>query len=189
MCRRTALRSTEAIRGARDSRAERAAARAADPQNLIWVMPAEERMQDVIVVVSRGSLSRCGLPSPCPTAATVIAADGGVDRAHALGLRDRRRDRGLRLGDAGRPRRRRSATGRGSSGTRPRRTRPTSSSRSMPRSRSRPRGCVVVGAARRPARSPAGGRCCCSATSATPRSRSTPSSAAPASTSSAASGR
>ena len=56
---------------------------AADPQNLTWVMPAEERViePDVVVVASG--------PGPAmtlPRASTVVAADGGLDRAAALGL-------------------------------------------------------------------------------------------------------
>ena len=61
--------------------------RTADPQNLIWVMPAEVRMEarTVIVVAGGGALAE-PLPGPMPEVATVIAADGGADRALALGL-------------------------------------------------------------------------------------------------------
>jgi thiamine pyrophosphokinase len=43
-------------------------------------------MQDVIVVAAGAPLAE-RLPVALPAAATVIAADGGIDRAHALGLR------------------------------------------------------------------------------------------------------
>jgi thiamine pyrophosphokinase len=43
-------------------------------------------MQDVIVVAA-GAPSAEGLPVALPTPATVIAADAGIDRARALGLR------------------------------------------------------------------------------------------------------
>jgi thiamine pyrophosphokinase len=50
-------------------------------------MPAEERVQDeVVIVVSGGGSSRADVPHPLPDA-PAIAADGGVDRALALGLR------------------------------------------------------------------------------------------------------
>jgi thiamine pyrophosphokinase len=78
---------SRALRGARDSRAERAVERAADPQNLIWVMPAEEGVSNEIVVVVAGG------PAPAPEAAlavpagaTVVAADRGLAHAWALGL-------------------------------------------------------------------------------------------------------
>jgi thiamine pyrophosphokinase len=63
------------------------AQRAADPQNLIWVMPAEvcALQHETIVVVSGGQTLSTPLPE-LPAGATVIAADGGVDRALALGL-------------------------------------------------------------------------------------------------------
>jgi thiamine pyrophosphokinase len=63
------------------------ARRATDPQNLIWVMPAEvcALKPETIVVVAGGD--PLGGPSHrLPEGATVIAADGGVDRALALGL-------------------------------------------------------------------------------------------------------
>ncbi len=43
-------------------------------------------MEGTILVVAGGDLSTVALP-PLPEGAMVIAADGGVDRAHALGLR------------------------------------------------------------------------------------------------------
>ena len=91
----------------------------------------------------------------CRPARAVIAADGGVDRALALGLHvdvgigdfDRSRPAGLAAADAGRSAR--------SSATRPPRTRPISSWRSRRRLRSSPSRIVVVGGGRRPARPPA----------------------------------
>ena len=90
---------------------------------------------ETIVVVAGGQPSGAPARADCPRRAFVIAADGGVDRALALGLHV-----DLAIGDfdsvtpAGLARSRRRA--RGSSGTRPPRTRPTSSSRSTRRSRS-----------------------------------------------------
>jgi thiamine pyrophosphokinase len=59
--------------------------RAADPPNLIWVMPAEERVEhELVVVVAGGDATRSAVAVPAGT--PVIAADGGLDRAFALGL-------------------------------------------------------------------------------------------------------
>ena len=43
--------------------------------------------QDIVIVVAGGGPSQAAAPGPLPPRATVIAADGGVDRALALGLR------------------------------------------------------------------------------------------------------
>jgi thiamine pyrophosphokinase len=56
---------------------------AADPQNLTWVMPAEERVNEPdVVVVASGQ----GPAVEVPAARVVVAADGGLDRATSLGL-------------------------------------------------------------------------------------------------------
>jgi len=75
------------VTGSSGDRAERAAESAADPQNLIWVMPAEEGVSNEVVVVVAGG----NPPDPesvlaVPLGARVIAADGGLDHAFALGL-------------------------------------------------------------------------------------------------------
>ena len=60
---------------------------ATDPDNLIWVMPAEGSMRhDTVFVISGGpdvSLSMPDLPSGTP----VIAADKGIDHALAVGIK------------------------------------------------------------------------------------------------------
>jgi thiamine pyrophosphokinase len=68
---------------------------AADPQNLIWVIPAEERravpgeagQDEVVVVVAGGCPLRRDVASLVPSGARVLAADGGISHVHALGLR------------------------------------------------------------------------------------------------------
>lgn len=60
---------------------------AVDPQNLIWVMPAEESVSNEIVVVVAGG----DRPDPdalreLPLSTPVIAADKGLEHAIALGL-------------------------------------------------------------------------------------------------------
>jgi len=61
--------------------------RAADPQNLIWVMPAEEGVSDeVVVVVTGGDPPDPGSMRAVPLGARVIAADRGLEHALALGL-------------------------------------------------------------------------------------------------------
>ena len=111
---------------------------------------------ETVVVVAGGHPS----PGRAPSCRRryVIAADAGIDRALALGPRIDRRDRRLRLGlgrPGSRPPRRRAHR---SSGTRRPRTRPTSSSRSTPRSRSSPPGSSSSAA-------PAAGSTTCSARS------------------------
>jgi thiamine pyrophosphokinase len=60
---------------------------AADPQNLTWVIPAEERVRhDTVIVVAGGTAAPLGVGA-LPAAAPVVAADEGVDRALAAGLR------------------------------------------------------------------------------------------------------
>jgi thiamine pyrophosphokinase len=69
------------------NRAERADGGAADPRNLIWVMPAEEGVSErVVVVVAGGEPPEPGAALAVPLGATVIAADGGLVHAQALGL-------------------------------------------------------------------------------------------------------
>ena len=64
------------------------AERAADPQNLIWVMPAEEGVSnEVVVVVAGGDPPHRDSLRSIPSGAYVIAADRGLDHALALGLR------------------------------------------------------------------------------------------------------
>jgi len=75
------------VTGSSGNRAERAVKRAADPQNLIWVMPAEEGVSNEVIVVVAGG----GPPDPesalaIPLGARVIAADRGLEHALALGL-------------------------------------------------------------------------------------------------------
>ena len=61
--------------------------RAADPQNLIWVMPAEEDVSEkIVVVVAGGEIPRAEAALAVPSDAEIIAADGGLDHARALGL-------------------------------------------------------------------------------------------------------
>jgi len=77
----------QALRGARGSRAERAVESAADPRNLIWVMPAEEGVSErVVVVVSGGEALNPQVALAVPAGAPVVAADSGLDSALALGL-------------------------------------------------------------------------------------------------------
>jgi len=60
---------------------------AADPKNLIWVMPAEEGVsEEVVVVVAGGSLPAQQAARLVPPGAPVIAADSGLDNALELGL-------------------------------------------------------------------------------------------------------
>lgn len=62
--------------------------RAADPRNLIWVMPAEERVsQELVVVVAGGPPPRPEAAFGVPLDVPVVAADDGLDHALALGLR------------------------------------------------------------------------------------------------------
>ena len=69
------------------SRAERADERAADPQNLIWVMPAEEGVsEEIVVVVSGGNPPDPRAVSIVPLGAPVVAADKGLEHALSLGL-------------------------------------------------------------------------------------------------------
>ena len=91
---------------------------------------------ETIVVVAGGHPSALPSPVPARRARSVIAADSGVDLALALGLHV-----DVAIGDfdsvtAGRARGGRGGRRAASSATRPPRTRPTSSSRSTPRSRS-----------------------------------------------------
>jgi thiamine pyrophosphokinase len=75
------------VTGSSGNRAERAAKRAADPQNLIWVMPAEEGVSNgVIVVVAGGDPPDPESALAVPLGARVIAADRGLEHALALGL-------------------------------------------------------------------------------------------------------
>jgi thiamine pyrophosphokinase len=75
------------VTGSSGDRAERAVKRAADPQNLIWVMPAEEGVSnEVIVVVAGGAPPDPQAALAVPLSPRVIAADGGLDHALALGL-------------------------------------------------------------------------------------------------------
>jgi thiamine pyrophosphokinase len=75
------------VTGSSGSRAERADGSAADPQNLIWVMPAEEGVpEEVVVVVSGGEAPLAEAVRALPAGATVITADSGLDHALALGL-------------------------------------------------------------------------------------------------------
>lgn len=75
------------VTGSSGSRAERADESAADPQNLIWVMPAEEGVsEDVVVVVAGGGLPAPSLAGLVPAGAKVVAADSGLDMAQTLGL-------------------------------------------------------------------------------------------------------
>ena len=60
---------------------------AADPQNLIWVMPAEEGVsEEVVVVVSGGEPPNTRAVLGAPFGAPVVAADRGLGYALALGL-------------------------------------------------------------------------------------------------------
>jgi thiamine pyrophosphokinase len=60
---------------------------AADPQNLIWVMPAEEGVSDeVVVVVAGGDAPAPGAALAVPLGAPVVAADKGLEHALAVGL-------------------------------------------------------------------------------------------------------
>ena len=76
------------VTGSSGSRAERADERAADPQNLIWVMPAEEGVSREVVVVVAGGREppRPESPLVVPAGTPVIAADSGLDRAREWGL-------------------------------------------------------------------------------------------------------
>jgi len=75
------------VTGSSGSRAERADWSAADPKNLIWVMPAEEGVsEEVVVVVAGGSLLAPPTAAFVPPGAPVIAADSGLDQALELGL-------------------------------------------------------------------------------------------------------
>lgn len=75
------------VTGSSGNRAERAVKRAADPQNLIWVMPAEEGVSnEVIVVVAGGDPPDPESTLAIPLGARVIAADSGLEHALALGL-------------------------------------------------------------------------------------------------------
>ena len=77
----------ENVTGSSGNRAERAATRAADPQNLIWVMPAEEGVSDeVVVVVAGGDPPHRDSLRSVPPGAYVIAVDRGLDHAQAFGL-------------------------------------------------------------------------------------------------------
>jgi thiamine pyrophosphokinase len=76
------------VRGARGNRAERAAGGAADPKNLIWVMPAEEGVSEkLVVVVAGGPAPSVDAALGVPLDASVVAADGGLEHAASLGLR------------------------------------------------------------------------------------------------------
>ena len=75
------------VTGSSGSRAERADESAADPQNLIWVMPAEEGVsEEIVVVVSGGAPPVPRAALEVPLGAPVIAADEGLEHALALGL-------------------------------------------------------------------------------------------------------
>src|SRR5262245_52763251 len=83
------------VTGSSGSRAERADECTADPQNLIWVMPAEEGVSgEIVVVVSGGEAPVVGAALAVPAGATVVAADRGLDHALALGF-----DVALAIGD------------------------------------------------------------------------------------------
>ena len=85
-----------ALRGARDSRAERADRQRRRPPNLIRVMPAEEGVSDEIVVVVVGR--RAAGPSCGAGRAARRSRDRGRLRARARArARPRRRRRGRRL--------------------------------------------------------------------------------------------
>jgi thiamine pyrophosphokinase len=61
--------------------------RAADPKNLIWVMPAEEGVsEEVVVVVAGGSVPAPLVARLVPRGVPVVAADSGLDTALELGL-------------------------------------------------------------------------------------------------------
>ena len=67
------------VTGSSGSRAERADESAADPQNLTWVMPAEEDVpNEVVVVVSGGEPPHPHAARSAPLGATMIAADKGL---------------------------------------------------------------------------------------------------------------
>jgi thiamine pyrophosphokinase len=74
--------------GSSGNRAERAADSAADPPNLIWVMPAEEGRvsNELVVVVAGGEAPDPGSTHGLPAGAPVVAADRGLEHALALGL-------------------------------------------------------------------------------------------------------
>ena len=74
------------VTGSSGSRAERADRGAADPQNLIWVMPAEEGVSEEAVVVVSGGEGPLAPVVTVPRGAPVVAADSGLDHALALGL-------------------------------------------------------------------------------------------------------
>ena len=145
-----------ALRGARGSRAERAVESAADPRNLIWVMPAEEGVSEES---GRGGVGRraAGSARRARRPARRARRRGGQrarQRARARARRDRR-GRRLRLGSPEARRRSRRRPACGSSAIRRRRTRPTSSSRSTLRrdgARPDPRARRRGRAARPPAR-------------------------------------
>ena len=101
-------RIAAAKRGARAHRAERAAQRAADPQNLIWVMPAEvcACKVETIIVVAGGQPSAGRRARPLPA---------GRDRDR----RRRRRRPGARARAPRRPRDRRLRLGHARQGSRP----------------------------------------------------------------------
>jgi thiamine pyrophosphokinase len=63
--------------------------RAADPQNLIWVMPAEEAVEEgqTVLVLAGGDGAPPSTALRRDGQAVVVAADSGVDLALALGLR------------------------------------------------------------------------------------------------------
>ena len=110
---RRARYDPRSVWGARANRAERAAERAADPKNLIWVIPAEEgRVSDRVVVVVAGG------EAPDPEVMRAIPRGrrrhcrGRRARARAcLGPRRRARSRRLRLGRHPRRSRRAEAAG------------------------------------------------------------------------------
>lgn len=75
------------VTGSSGSRAERAVKRTADPQNLIWVMPAEEGVsEEIVAVVAGGNPPSQDAVLAVPEGAVVIAADKGLEHALALGL-------------------------------------------------------------------------------------------------------
>ena len=102
---------------------------------------------ETVVVVAGGHPSPGAVPDAAGAARYVIAADAGVDRGARARAPHRSRDRRLRLGlgrpGSRRPKRRAPIVER----TRPPRTRPTSSSRSTPRSRSSRRASSSIGSA------------------------------------------